>query len=161
MSDLSLKFSDREFRVHKAIPAACSVDFKSMFKKRDYSKTDERIDDIYTNDLSSILKYIYYAEKYYLNSEKALKLYPAFHKYKISNLETLCSEYLETHLTADNAVDIIELADKFENLTLKNSVLKYIHAECEQLLNTERWRRLQSENDKLSSKIMSAISSGK
>lgn len=129
-SDITLKIGEHEIKAHKAILAARSPTFKSIF---DSSKNlqELNIDDVDHEVMKVVLRYIYTGKIDQPNYHAAVVLLPVAEKYGLRDLIAKFEDELcKTKLNKALAISFLLLADEFVLDNLKayamDGVLKYL-----------------------------------
>ena len=61
-----------------------------------------------------------------MDEDIARDLFEASEKYALPELMRICEDFLINHITVENVVDTINLAEKFEANNLRNAALKFL-----------------------------------
>ncbi|XP_065199982.1 speckle-type POZ protein B-like [Planococcus citri] len=142
-ADFTVSIGDEQFRVHKAILAARSEVFASMFKHnlKEQNENCLKIIDMDQTVFREMLRYIYTGNLSKLE-EMAVDLLPAAEKYNLQELKTMCEHQLVNRLSAKNAVDCLLLADMYGAGFLKKKALRFIRVNLEAIKKTENWLKI-------------------
>ncbi|GFY78490.1 speckle-type POZ protein, partial [Trichonephila inaurata madagascariensis] len=122
--DTELKTKTGSFPAHKNILSAHSEVFRKMFASdmKEKSTGCVVIEDLDDDTVHKMLLYIYTATMPDLLWDSACNLYAAADKYEILSLKGECSSFLKDHLSSDNALDLLILADMHQDEYLKSSI---------------------------------------
>lgn len=112
--DITFCFDDREIEAHKAILLARAPYFANMFQSgmKESSSKKVHITDVKSGIFKAVLHYLYTGEAPKNMPEIALELLVAAEKYDLDELAVLCQISVCDHLTADNVVDALIVAEK-------------------------------------------------
>lgn len=160
LSDFNLRVEDRWFPVHKAILGVRSPVFRAMFtnEKKQNEDNCSFITDVDKDTLQRILLFIY-SDKVEedIDWERVCTLYKAADKYALKTLKQRCSVILRTRLCAGNVLDILLLADMFNDQELKSSAFELIYLNENKIIGSERWNRFKEENKQLASDTLHSL----
>ncbi|CAG0905770.1 unnamed protein product, partial [Cyprideis torosa] len=114
-SDVTLLVEDRKFAVHKAILAAQSPVFASMFQHEMVEKQtgEVRINDISADVIEELLRFMYTGNV--KNIEKNRELFAAAAKYNLEALKKICEKRLACSLSSENLYQTLVLAELHES----------------------------------------------
>ncbi|XP_065202488.1 speckle-type POZ protein-like [Planococcus citri] len=144
-SDVVLLTKNKEYPAHKAILAARSPVFATMFKKgQESGKKIKRVDITDLRDektVDEMLRYIYTGKCENIR-ELADDLLTAANKYGLSGLEKMCMKTLCKNLTIENAANMLLLADKHHANELKPKIIRFIAEKYVQVSNTTDWKHI-------------------
>ena len=115
--DITFCFDDREIEAHKAILLARAPYFANMFQSgmKESSSKKVHITDVESGIFKAVLYYLYTGEAPKNMPEIALELLVAAEKYDLDELAVLCLISVCDHLTADNVVDALIVAEKISS----------------------------------------------
>lgn len=113
--DVTLVAGDKEYKAHKAILQVRSPVFEAMLVNDMLEKQKNRVSitDVDPEILIKMLEYIYTGETS-ITKDIALDLMYAAHKYKLDQLELMCADIAIKALTANNAVENLIWAERYE-----------------------------------------------
>lgn len=126
-ADVTLNVNGRELKAHKCMLAIRSPVFQRMFNTDMLeSKTNiVNIDDISQDVFVQLLKYIYTGtadvNKY------ATELFLAAEKYLIDDLKEECKEIINNHISIDNCIKILVLADQVKDSLTETKAIEFIN----------------------------------
>ncbi|KAL5704388.1 hypothetical protein ACHQM5_022826 [Ranunculus cassubicifolius] len=127
-ADVTINTSEGTLRAHKAILAATSPVFQSMFlhdlKEKESSIID--IDDMSLESCSSLLSYIYGTIKQEDFWKHRLALLGAANKYDIRDLKDSCEESLLEDINSGNVLERLHEAWLYQLEKLKKGCLMYL-----------------------------------
>jgi len=154
-SDVTFIAGDQEIPAHKALLAAKSPVFATMFRSR---MNEEQTDRIEIQEkapvFEELLRFIYAGEveKLDINAEGLL---PIADKYGIDQLKSLCEMQLVAQLNASNALQRLVLADLHGASHLKCEAIQVINSNASEVTQTEEWKALIESKPHLLAEIYS------
>ena len=86
-----------------------------------------------------------YTDEVQLNADNVLQVMCAAKKYIITNLSKKCAKFLQEHLSADTAPQLLEQSILFDEKYLKAKVLTKIEEEAPTILSSEEFKALSKE----------------
>lgn len=163
-ADVVILVNDKEFPVHRAILAARSSVFATVFKGRtekgkkikQLNITDEALNE---NVVREMLRYIYTGKCEDLDT-LAEGLLVAARKYELNGLKKICSEALAKNLDVENAAKTLILADQNEENDLKSQAIRFIANKYNQVSNTTDWKRVVGTNPEYYHEVCQVLSNG-
>ncbi|KFO22065.1 Speckle-type POZ protein [Fukomys damarensis] len=115
-----------EFQAHKAILAAHSPVFNTMFKQESIKNRVE-INNMEPEVFKEMICFIYTRKA--TNPHRMMHdLLAAADKYHLEHMKVMCEETLCSNLSTENAVEILILADLHSVHQLKTQALDFIHS---------------------------------
>lgn len=133
-----------------AVMAARSAFFHTLLFGNWSTKRDTPIPlpELERRTLVSVLEYVFTAETEPLNVEDALLLLHASGRFMMGRgLENLCSEFIGSHLTTENAVGLLLQAGAFKQV--KESCMKFIVSNFDAVKQLEQFQELKQDPDLL------------
>lgn len=126
-SDVTFSVDGKELRAHKAILSARSAVFAAMFQHEMAERVQNRVvvTDLDYDVFREMLAYVYTGEAPNIESATA-ELLVAADKYDLRGLKVKCERVLCGALNAENAVDILELADRHCAELLKAEATRFL-----------------------------------
>ena len=126
-ADVTLNVNGRELKAHKCMLAIRSPVFHRMFSTDMLeSKTNiVNIDDISQDVFVQLLKYIYTGTADV--SKYATELFLAAEKYLIDDLKEECKEIINNHISIDNCIKILVLADRVKDSLIQTKAIEFIN----------------------------------
>ncbi|XP_065203943.1 speckle-type POZ protein B-like [Planococcus citri] len=158
LTDVILSVNGKEYPAHKAILAARSPVFCAMFKHSTKENELNRVDikDINEAVVEGMLKYIYTGKCDDLD-ELAEELLVAADKYDLRRLKIMCAKELIEGLSAEDAANVVILADMHHLEDLKREAINFIVANFAQVLNTVGWKNMLVSNPHLVNEVCQAV----
>ncbi|MQL79404.1 hypothetical protein Taro_011833 [Colocasia esculenta] len=127
-ADVTIKTADGTLKAHKAVLAASSPVFQSMFmhdlREKESSIVD--IEDMSLEACSALLSYIYGAIKQEDFWKHRLSLLGAANKYDIADLKECCEESLLEDISSSNVLERLQEAWLYQLNKLKKGCLTYL-----------------------------------
>ena len=150
-ADITIQCGDEVFKAHKAILAAQSPVFKSMFQvdMKEKERGTVEISDIDPAVMSDVLIFLYTGEVPNMRT-LAKELLKAANKYELSRLMMMCEIDLKIDINVSNVIDKLILADLHQAKNLKKACLKFIKQNAIKVHQTEGWKTLKNNSDKWS-----------
>ncbi|KAI3991137.1 hypothetical protein MKX01_022358 [Papaver californicum] len=126
-NDITINTSDGKLGAHRAVLAARSPVFRSMFshnlKESEFSTID--ISDMSMEACQAFVNYIYGSIE---NEEfcNRLALLHAANKYDISELKESCHDSLIQNISTENVLERLQVADLYQLPILKSTCMRYL-----------------------------------
>ncbi|KAI9110854.1 hypothetical protein K1719_018292 [Acacia pycnantha] len=127
---------------HKAVLATRSEVFKNMLDSDECkaAPTNITIPELNYEELESLLEFLYRGN---LGPEKLRKhvfaLSLAADKYGIAYLQKQCEQYMINSLSISNALDVLEIADTCSNQKLKDTAMKFLVENIQEIVLSSRY----------------------
>jgi hypothetical protein len=121
--DFKITIEDREFHVHKFLLAARSPTLAEVLRNNPEVENLNLV-DIPVNIFENILKFIYADELPDDDETNFLQLFAAAGRLKIKKLTDYATEKLFNQVNSENALEILNLSNKFHNNNLKEKAFK-------------------------------------
>lgn len=128
-SDFVIESADgAKFHIHKVILAAHSEVFKAMLKGETAESQNSyvKLIDVSDDDLKYMLEYIYTGTVKDIENINFANLLMLADRYNLKGLWELSEYALSEHMTPDNALDILIIADMYDSEFLKSEAFKFI-----------------------------------
>ncbi|KAF6202045.1 hypothetical protein GE061_004442 [Apolygus lucorum] len=141
--DVAVEVNGKEFMVHKAVLAARSPVFASMFETNMTESNMNRvvITDIEPDVFVELLRFMY-SDKAENLEKVACGLLACAEKYALERLKVMCEESISANLSVENAADVLLLADLHRAVWLKRQALDFIKAHALEITRTDGWNTL-------------------
>ncbi|KAG5676302.1 hypothetical protein PVAND_006149 [Polypedilum vanderplanki] len=146
-SDFTCISSDgKEFPVHSNILAAQSPVFDKMFKANmsESKSKSGKFNDIDGDTFLEFLRFIYTGQVENLEDIASSVIYAA-DKYEIIELKKLCAESLMENLSVENVLEILILADHFNEKLLLTECIELIVENYYDLKDEESWKSIEAK----------------
>ena len=137
-SDVHFTVKGQIFHGHKNILVASSPVFAAMFKHDmvENIKGSVVIEDIEPTVFKEILRFMYSGNVERLE-DMVFELAVAADMYRLDGLKVMCEMHLWKTLTKNNAIDVLEYADKYRAAELKKYALEFITAHAADVITME------------------------
>ncbi|XP_015113678.1 protein roadkill [Diachasma alloeum] len=156
-SDVTIAVGDRKFSALKAILAARSSVFASIFEQDENEEENSiEITDL-TGDVFEEVLYFIYTDR--VRSLEAMRddLLFAGWKYDLRRLVQLTGHALLKDLTTENVAERLLLAHRYQLEGVKNSVIRFIKGQVKAVVQTEGYRTLTEANCSLALEIFQTM----
>lgn len=141
-ADLKIFAGKDMIKVHKAVLWARSPYFARVLSQN----VAECITvDVQYDILKEILLYMYTAEIPIFTPSNMQKMYQASFLLQLQELWLFCKAYVLLHITVDNVLELMVLADKCDDNELKEATEKFacMPSNAKMFLNTQRWENFR------------------
>ncbi|KAG4067876.1 hypothetical protein HA402_010562 [Bradysia odoriphaga] len=154
-ADCTVVVEDKEVKVHKLVLLTFGPVFKSMLRTglRETSTCRIEISDYPYDVVVNMLEYMYTGVFTQKMDEIALDLMKIANKYFQTALISKCGKSLAQKLSLDNALDMMVVANTYNNEMLMVPSLKFIRQNYESIRTGEKWNQFKAENVDLVEKI--------
>lgn len=128
-SDFVIESADgAKFHIHRVILAAHSEVFKAMLKGETAESQNSyvKLIDVSGEDLRYMLEYIYTGTVKDIENTNFASLLMLADRYNLKGLWELSEYALSEHMTVDNALDILVVADMYDSDFLKYEAMKFV-----------------------------------
>ncbi|KAF7706032.1 kelch-like protein 6 [Silurus meridionalis] len=127
LTDVILSVQEEKFPCHRAVLAATSLYFRTMFCTDLREKYEEcvNIQGIDAEDMKMLLDYIY-TSRVHITKDNVQKTLEAASLFQFPRVMEACSHFLSESLHPENCVGVLRLADTHSLEELKNRVQDYI-----------------------------------
>jgi len=154
-SDISFIVTGQVIRAHKLILSARSPVFAAMFqldmkeKGMDHIVIPEMAPDIFR----ALLRFIY-TDQVQLTDSNVPQLLAAANQFLLPSLKSKCEEFIMEHLTTENCVEMLTLADLHNALLLKRRATELFQYRRTEICKTEGWKNLKKHRPDAAFDIM-------
>jgi len=151
-SDVTLQVGDEAFPAHKAILAARSQVFASMF---DHKMIEQRSNVVEISDMEPVvmrhfLHFLYTGELgAALDVQLAKDLFTAADKYQVQQLKTYCEAFMSKNLTPENVPYVMVLAHLHACVDLKNQAMEFFSSCASRVMESPAWEEVASAHPAL------------
>uniref|UniRef100_A0A0K0FI14 Speckle-type POZ protein (inferred by orthology to a human protein) n=1 Tax=Strongyloides venezuelensis TaxID=75913 RepID=A0A0K0FI14_STRVS len=141
--DCVIKVRDSEINVHKCIIATGSEVLRSTLKNQ---STEHKSNVIEINDFSleavkEMVSYLYTGRSPKIN-EIAIEMLEIAEKYKLEGLKMIAAESLFKILSVKNVCEYLEKSELCSAEILKEFCIRYIYLNAEEVVKSEKWKRI-------------------
>lgn len=146
-SDAVLNAGQHEFRVHKAILAARSPVFASMFQQTVTQGPIARYDipDYPHETFKIFLHYLYTGIPDSISIHNVFNLYYAAEMYKINDLKLHCLLYMMDFLSVDNFCDVMVTILRHGEPTLQKVATRFFSQNIQKIIKTVQWEKFSNQ----------------
>lgn len=137
-SDCTFSTSGTKFKAHKLILGISSPVFEAMFYGPLSSDDDIIITDIQPDIFQLILNYIYTDTVELSSIHQAFELLYASRKYLLEHLSELCIAHIQSNLSVDNVIEVLNYPDYMQDTQLITFALKLFCEHANYLLQEKK-----------------------
>lgn len=137
-SDCCFHVSDRIFKAHRLILGTSSPVFEAMLYGPLSSSKEIVVTDILPDTFQLILNYIYTDKVEITCIEQAFELLYSARKYILEHLSQICISYIQTNISIDNVIDIINYPDYMQDEQLIKYSLNLLCEHADYLLEEKK-----------------------
>jgi len=150
-ADVKIAVQGEKMMAHKAVLAVRSSYFQRMFQtKMEESKSNEiEVTDVRPNVFKRLLKFLYGGVPPKYAETETSDLLIAADKYGVDELKAICESLLSSHLTSDNVIEALLLAESHNCSNLMMDATTVFKMHSDELRNSKEWERLKSSPDLL------------
>ncbi|CAG5101212.1 Similar to spop: Speckle-type POZ protein (Xenopus tropicalis) [Cotesia congregata] len=157
-SDMVINVGEEKLQAHRIILMTRSPVLASMFNQE---MSEKKVNEVVITDISSdtfekLLEYIYTDEVSDLE-EDAAELLKAADKYQLASLKKRCKESLCKSLNPENALKMLDLADRFSAPYLMEYVTKCITADEAKIVESEEFKEYEKSNPSLGLRLFKEL----
>ncbi|CRK99760.1 CLUMA_CG013017, isoform A [Clunio marinus] len=139
MSDITIVTDTEKFKAHKFVLALQSSVFTSIFENemKDRPSDEIQMKNINSDAVKIFLKFLYTDEVEKEGNSNLLELFSLAAKFKVENLMIIVEGMITDDLNDDNAIEIFELACRFDCDGMKTSAFEVIQSMFDKPLKDE------------------------
>ncbi|XP_046563463.1 kelch-like protein 26 [Haliotis rubra] len=143
LCDYSILAEGEVIRVHKAVMAACSDYFRVMLCGDMKESREGSVDlkGVTANGLRVVVEFAYTGQLG-LTTENVEDVLSAATHLQVSDAVELCSKYLETVITVENCVDILNLSELYSLSSMRVKAQQYMLENFEIVAESEQYFKL-------------------
>ncbi|RVE45147.1 hypothetical protein evm_010170 [Chilo suppressalis] len=134
-SDCCFTICGQTFKAHKLILGISSPVFEAMFYGPLSSNRDIEITDIEPEIFQLLINYIYTDQVEISSIEQAFELLYASKKYILEHLTNVCITYIQTNISVDNVIEILNYPDYLQDQHLVSFAIKLFCEHANYLLD--------------------------
>ena len=148
---MAFLIGEEKIMAHKCILATRCSYFARMFqtKMKETNSNEVEVTDIRPEIFRLLIKYIYSGQEPKCWAEDAMDLLSAADKYGLDELKKMCESFLCCHLSSDNVIELLLLADSHNCSKLMQHATTTFKMYLGDLKNDERWKKLMRNPDLL------------
>jgi speckle-type POZ protein len=156
LTDVNIVCNDETFNCHKAILAARSEVFSSMFEMSGSTKNktgEVKVEDIDAKTMKTLLDYIY-QNKFPKPDADMMDLLFAADKYYLAELVSHCQETILKNITDETVLDIAVSSRQLTSQEVFEAAKKFIETRpIKSLKAGNAWKKFKKENPKEAKEI--------
>lgn len=162
-ADVKIVCNGKKFDCHKLVLICQSDVLKTMIKNKSLiEKQFEGVMEIYENDFSSdtmeqILYYLYF-QKVKDNKVINTDLMIAADKYNVKGLLDVCTNYLGSNLSEENALNVLVKAELLDQKKLFDAASKFVCNNIGRVNKTSAWEEMFKKNPTMIAGLFSKMS---
>jgi len=157
--DCVLQVAGEEFKVPKTLLMASSEVFERMLTAETQEKQSSiiKIEDVRSEIMDKFIKYLYIRSFSADMEDIAEELFILADRYAVQLLLDECVNTLSIAFTKDNIVRNLQLAFTHINEEFKKRALFYAKDFANQIMHSDQWKQLSTQNKELTDEIQFAI----
>lgn len=138
--DFQLKVEDRTFNVHRVVLSASSPYFEALFSNDLIEKESKfvEIKDINSKIFEAIVDYIYSGD-ISIDGDNVQELLSAAHRLQLSEIVSICCQFLIKQLDPTNCVGILRFAEFLSLTSLRLDSRRYIERHFAEVIKEEEF----------------------
>ncbi|XP_077969518.1 uncharacterized protein LOC144424265 [Styela clava] len=138
LCNFDVKVGDKSFRAHRCVLAASSGYFKAMFSSKMKESRDGFIDmkDVDQNGISQCIEFMYKGVGN-LKMEYVQQILQASNLLQMVGLTNFCFHYLKTNLSQTNCLSVINLAQAYDRLDIKEQAEQVLITNFKSVISSE------------------------
>ena len=160
-ADVKIVCQEKTFACHKAVLACHSEVFKTIIRNKSLTEKQAEVMEIEENDYNSeameqILFYFYHGK---LQDIKMINtdLLRVADKYEAIGLMDMCTKYLESNLSLENALDVLVAAELTNQTSLFDSAAKFVQKTQGKKNKTGAYKEMHEKDPKFILNVMSKM----
>ncbi|XP_059056559.1 uncharacterized protein LOC131850358 [Achroia grisella] len=145
-SDFTIESADgHQFKVHKVLLAAHSEVFKAMLKDEmaECQTGYVKLIDVTKEDFQNVLEFIYSGSVSDIEGSNFFNLLQLADRFNLRGLVDLCQYVLAQHLTVENALETLIVADMYNATVLKMAAMKVIKKNSS-IIKTDMFKEIKN-----------------
>ncbi|XP_015123821.1 speckle-type POZ protein A [Diachasma alloeum] len=162
-TDFALLVGTHKFPAHKLVLAARSSVFSAMFAHEETEenlKNEVKIENMEPATIQAMLEF-FYTDKVTNLEELAHDLLEAADKYDVPLLRSMCEEVLYATVNAENAAEILILADLHRSPKLKEHVMGFMADHLRHAVESDSYKVMEEVYPSLTKELMRFIAVNK
>ncbi|KAH9363562.1 hypothetical protein HPB48_005905 [Haemaphysalis longicornis] len=155
--DVVIVVDGQQFHAHKAVLAAASPVFATVFEHDSATNGSTRLDVTDTDHavFRQVLLFIYTGRVVNIDA-MAADLLVAADRFSLGHLKSMCETSLLSHLSVSTSAELLVFADTHGAQDLKNHVIEFIVANSTEVMNTSGWKTMARQQPHLVVEIFRA-----
>ena len=147
-ADVKFIVWNETIKAHKIVLVARSAYFRRMFQCLPESGSKQiYVDGIDPSLFKEVLKFVYSGSAPKEISSIAMELLPLADRYELEELKLMCESVIDSHLTVDNVIQVLLLADRHNCPKLTKLCIPLFKANISYLKGKESWGKLKENFD--------------
>ena len=145
-SDVTIVAGNERIPANRLVLSCYSTYFEGMFKlqmRERYEKIIE-VKTIDGRELRVLIDFIY-TGSINIDEQNVMNLLSGADYLQLHEVKEFCFEFLRSHITVDNSLDILKTADLYRNESLKNEMQQYISINFDKVSQTDDFKQLSNE----------------
>nr|XP_039269087.1 uncharacterized protein LOC120344071 [Styela clava] len=138
LCDFDVEVGGKSFRVHRTVLAASSEFFEAMFSSNLKEVHDSHVNmkDVDQDGIAQCIEFMYKG-KADLRMENIQHILQASHFLQMANLTEHCFQYLQTNVSSGNCLFVINLAQMYDRLDIKQQAEKVVITHFKSVISSE------------------------
>ena len=148
LSDFVITCGGESFKCHKAILAARSKYFESMFRSdmAESSQSSIMMNDISAKAFTLLLEFIYTGSLSDSSDLKSTELLTLADRFLFDDLKLACEAAISKTVGLSNAVELLSIAHTYSAKQLQKAAAKFVMGNRLELSKTEEWKEMVKTN---------------
>ena len=148
VSDFTITCKDEHFKCHKAILAARSKYFESMFRidMAESSQSSTVLNDISAKAFTLLLEFIYTGSLSDSSDLKSTELLTLADRFLFDDLKLACEVAISKTVGMSNAVELLSISHNYSAKQLQKAAAKFVMENRLELSKTEEWKEMVKTN---------------
>ena len=145
-SDVTIVAGNDRLPANRLVLSCYSTYFEGMFKLQ-MRERYENIIEVKTIDgrkLRALINFIY-TGSINIDEQSVMNLLSGADYLQLHEVKEFCFEFLRSHITVDNSLDILKTADLYRNESLNKEMLQYISINFDTVLQSDDFKQLSNE----------------
>ncbi|XP_077968735.1 uncharacterized protein LOC144422786 [Styela clava] len=138
LCDFNINVGEKSFRVHRTVLAASSEYFEAMFSSNLKEVHDGHVNmkDVNQNGIAQCVEFMYKG-KADLKIENIQHILHASNLLQMEELTNLCFQFLEINISPINCLSVINLAQMYDRLDIKQQAVQVVIDNFESVISSE------------------------
>ena len=145
-SDLTVSCEEEHFKCHKAILAARSKYFESMFNMAEQGQSSIVLKDIRAHAFALLLEFIYTGSLSDRSDLESTELLILADQFLFNELKLACEVAISKTIDLSNAVELLSIAHTYSAKYLQQAAGRFVMTNRQQLSKTEEWNEMVKTN---------------
>ena len=147
-SDLTVSCEEEHFKCHKAILAARSKYFESMFSSDmvESSQSSIVMNDISAKAFAQLLEFIYTGSLSDSSDLESVELLTLADRFMFDDLKLACEVAISKTVGMSNAVELLSISHTYSAKELQKAAASFVNANRQMLSKSEEWFKMVKAN---------------